>query len=54
MKIDNLFMLFFPPITGVAMYLLTEPRTFDTLLSTIIWVVACWFIFAVGKALDNF
>ena len=47
-----LFDLLFPPITGIAIYFLTELRTLDTLLFSIIWTVFWWFVL-VGSALED-
>jgi len=48
---DWLFDLLFPPISGAIIYILTEPRTFDTLLFSIIWALFWWFVL-VGSVLE--
>jgi len=54
MKIDRLLGLILPPATGIGMYILTVPRTLDTLLVAIFWTVFWWFVLAVGAALEDF
>jgi len=53
MQVDKFLGLVLPPITGIGIYLLTIPRTMDTLLVAIIWTVFWWFVFAVGAALED-
>ena len=53
MKIDRLLGLILPPATGIGMYILTVPRTLDTLLVAIFWTIFWWFVLAVGFALEE-
>jgi len=53
MRVDRFLGLILPPITGIGIYILTIPRTLDTLLVAIIWTVFWWFVFAVGAALED-
>ena len=51
---NTIFAITFPPITGALIYLLTEPKTADTALCALIWVLFWWFVLAVGRALEEF
>ena len=53
MRIDGLLGLLLPPVTGIAIYVLTIPRTLDTLLVAIFWTLFWWFVLAVGFALED-
>ena len=53
MQTDRLLGLILLPATGIAMYILTVPRTLDTLLVAIFWTIFWWFVLAVGFALEE-
>jgi len=53
-NIEDAIVVALPLITGILIYVLTEPKTADTAICAIVWTLLWWFVLAIGRALERF